>query len=186
MTTIYDDKMLQVTSNWRFTNDIVRKVGGDKSAIINRLKRLEEMNYLETKPDKNKSVYKKMNKAQNEYNFLRMMEVFETNQKTELNVIKQMPRIMMNDGTHFRKKGLELLEHIQEEVESAHMIINRLNNQEKTSIIPHSIAIERKERLEKYIKKIMNFILNRYKEKKTVTAIQEYFQKYTEKFEFKI
>jgi predicted transcriptional regulator len=54
LTTIYDDKILKLTSNWRTTNDIVRKVGGDKSGIIEALKRLLEIGYLENKPDTNK------------------------------------------------------------------------------------------------------------------------------------
>ena len=87
MTTIYDDKILNLTTNWRATNDIVRKVGGDKSAIIQALKRLLEMGYLETKPDKNKVIYKRMDTAQSEFNFIQMMSVFEINQKTELDVI---------------------------------------------------------------------------------------------------
>jgi len=32
---------LELTGNWKFTNDIVRKIGGDKSAIVETLKILE-------------------------------------------------------------------------------------------------------------------------------------------------
>ena len=186
MTTIYDDKILNLTSNWRATNDIVRKVGGDKSAIIQALKRLLEIGYLETKPDTNKILYKRMDTAQNEFDFLQMMEVLEINQKRELNVIKQIPTIMMKDGKGFRKKGLELLEHIQEEVNRAYMVIIRMDYQQKLGIIPYKIAKERKEKLDKHIEKIMSTILNKYQEKKTRTAIQEYFQNHTMKLEFKI
>ena len=186
LTTIYDDKILSLTSNWRTTNDIVRKVRGDKSAIIQAVKRLLEIGYLETKPDTNKILYKRIDTAQSEFNFLRMMEVFEANQKTELNVIKQIPTIVMDDGVRFRKKGLELLEHIQEEVNRAYMVIIRLDYQQKLEIIPDKIAKERKEKLDKYIEKIMSTILNKYQEKKTKTSIQEYFQNHTMKLEFKI
>lgn len=186
MTTIYDDKILNLTSNWRATNDIVRKVGGDKSGIIQALKRLLEIGYLETKPDTNKIVYKRKDTAQSEFDFLQMMAVFEMNQKTELNVIKQIPTIMMNDGVRFRKKGLELLEHIQEEVNRAYMVIIRLDYQQKLEIIPYKIAKDRKEKLDKYIQKIMSTILNKYQEEKIRTSIQEYFQSHTMKLEFKI
>jgi hypothetical protein len=186
LTTIYDDKILNLTTNWRATNDIVRKVGGDKSAIIQALKRLLEMGYLETKPDKNKVIYKRMDTAQSEFNFIQMMSVFEINQKTELDVIKQIPTIMMSDGVRFRKKGLDLLEHIQEEVNRAYMVIIRMDYQEKLGIIPHNIAKERKDKLDKYIEKIMSTILNKYKEEKTKNSIQEYFQNHTMKLEFKI
>ena len=186
MTTIYDDKILNLTSNWRATNDIVRKVGGDKSAIIQAVKRLLEIGYLETKPDTNKILYKRMDTAQNEFDFLQMMEVLEINQKTELNVIKQIPTIMMGDGVRFRKKGLELLEHIQEEVNRAYMVIIRMDYQQKLGIIPYKIAKERKEKLDRYIEKIMSTILNKYQERKTRTAIHVYFQNHTMKLEFKI
>ena len=43
---------------------------------------------------------------------------------------------MMNDGVRFRKKGLDLLEHIQEEVNRAYMVIIRLDYQQKLEIIP--------------------------------------------------
>ncbi|MBT3686423.1 MAG: hypothetical protein HOG44_05400, partial [Nitrosopumilus sp.] len=54
MTTKYDDKILELTGNWKLTNDIVRKIGGDKAAISSALKILELIGYLQTKPDKNK------------------------------------------------------------------------------------------------------------------------------------
>ncbi len=127
-----------------------------------------------------------MDTAQNEFDFLQMMEVLEINQKTELNVIKQIPTIMMGDGVRFRKKGLELLEHIQEEVNRAYMVIIRMDYQQKLGIIPYKIAKERKEKLNKHIEKIMSTILNKYQERKTRTAIQEYFQNHTMKLEFKI
>ena len=184
MTTIYDDKILNLTSNWRATNDIVRKVRGDKSATIQAVKRLLETGYLETKPDTNKVLYKRTDTAQSEFNFIQMMSVFEINQKTELNVIKQIPTIVMSDGVRFRKKGLELLEHIQEEVNRAYMVIVRIDHQQKLGTIPYKIAKERKEKLDKYIEKIMSTILNKYQEKETRTSVQEYFQNHTMKSEF--
>ena len=186
MTTTHDDKILNLTSNWRATNDIVRKVRGDKSATIHAVKRLLETGYLETKPDTNKVLYKRTDTVQSEFNFIQMMSVFEINQKTELNIIKQIPTIVMSDGVRFRKKGLELLEHIQEEVNRAYMVIVRIDHQQKLGVIPYKIAKERKEKLDKYIEKIMSAILNKYQEKKTRTSIQEYFQNHTMKLELKI
>ena len=56
LTTKYDDKIIELTGNWKLTNDIVRKIGGDKTAISNALKILELIGYLQTKPDKNKLI----------------------------------------------------------------------------------------------------------------------------------
>jgi len=92
----------------------------------------------------------------------------------------------MNDGVRFRKKGLELLEHIQEEVNRAYMVIVKIDYQQKLGIMPYKIAKERKEKLDKYIEKIMSTILNKYQEQKTRTSIQEYFQNHTMKLEFKV
>lgn len=184
LTTIHDNKILENTSNWRNTKSIVGKVGGDKTAIVEAIHRLEEIDYLEVSKDKNKILYKKKDTMQSEFSFLKMMETLEVNQKTELNIIKQIPTIMMEDGKRFRNKGLRLLEHIQEEVNRAYMVIIRIDYQVKLSIIPLSIAKERKEILEKYIEKIMYTILNRYKENNTKTAIQGYFQNHTIKLEF--
>ena len=186
MTTIYDDKIFNLTTNWRATNEIVRKVGGDKSAIIQALKSLTEMDHLETKPNTNRILYKRKDTTQSEFDFLQMMAVFEINQKMELNVINQIPTIMMGDGVRFRKKGLELLEHIQEEVNRAYMVIIRLDYQQKLEIIPYKIAKERKEKLDKYIEKIMSTILNKYQEEKTRTSIHEYFQNHNMELEFKV
>lgn len=185
MTTIHDDKILENTSNWRHVDSIVRKVGADKTAIVAAIHRLEEIDYLQVSKDKNKILYKRKNTMQSEFDFLKMMETLEANQKTELNVIKQIPTIMMEDGKRFRKKGLDLLEHIQEEVDRAYMVIIRIDNQVKLSIIPDTIAKERKEILDKYIEKIMSTILNKYEEKNTRTAIQEYFQNHTKAYEYR-
>ena len=72
------------------------------------------------------------------------------------------------------KKGLDLLEHIQE-VNRAYMVIIRIDDQQKLGTMPFKIAKERKEKLDKHIKKILTVVLNKYPEKKTRTSIQEYF-----------
>ena len=109
MTTKYDDKILALTDNWKFTNDIVRKIGGDKSAIIEALKMLKIIGYLQIKPDKNKIVYKKNVQIQSEFNFLMMMDFFESNQKMAINFINQIPTLMKSDEIRLREKSLDLL-----------------------------------------------------------------------------
>ena len=184
MTTKYDDKILELTGNWKFTNDIVRKIGGDKSAIVETLKILENIGYLQTKPDKNKLVYKKNDDVQSEFNFLKMMEIFESSQKIEINFIKQIPTIMKFDGIRLREKGLNLLEHIQDDVDRAYLVMLRIDHHEKTKILTPKVAHERKKILETYIHKILNFLLNKYSEKPIRIAIQKYFQNNGMKFEF--
>ena len=186
LTTKYDDLILKNTSNWRATNDIVRKVGGDKSAIIQACKRLVETDHLETNPNKNKIMYRRKDTAQSEYNFIIMMDRFEVNQKTELNALNQFSTLLMKDGKRLRQKSIDVLEHINEEVNRAYMVKVRLDYQKNLSLIPDYIAEERIKKLDKYIEKIRSTIMSKNKDSQTVKVIQDYLQNHTTKFEFKI
>ena len=186
LTSKYDDLILKNTSNWRTTKDIVRKVGGDKSAIIQACKRLVETDHLETNPNKNKIMYRKKDTAQSEYNFIIMMDRFETNQKTELNALNQFSTLLMKDGKRLRQKSIDVLEHINEEVNRAYMVKVRLDYQKNLSLIPDHVAEERIKKLDKYIEKIRSAIMSKNKDSQTVKVIQDYFQNHTTKFEFKI
>ena len=186
MTTKYDDLILKNTSNWRATNDIVRKVGGDKSAIIQACKRLAEIDYLETNPNKNKIMYRKKNTIQTEFNFITMMNNFETNQKTELNALNQFSTLLMKDGKRLRQKSIDVLEHINEEVNRSYMVKVRLDYQKKLSLISDDVVEERIKKIDKYIEKFMSAIMNKHNGSQSHKAIQEYFQSHTAKFEFKM
>jgi len=185
LTTKYDEKILEITNNWKFTHDITRKVGGDKSAIIQACKRLVEMDYLEVKPNSNRILYKRKNTAQTEFNFIRMMERMEVNQKTEINALSQFSTLLMKDGKRLRQKSTDVLEHINEEVNRAYMVKKRLNHQKNLEIISRSMADERIKKLDDYIEKIMCAVMNKHNDKSTIHAIQEYFENHTTKFEFK-
>jgi hypothetical protein len=186
LTTKYDDLILKNTSNWRTTKDIVRKIGGDKSAIIQACKRLVETDHLETNPNKNKIMYRKKDTAQSEYNFIIMMDRFEANQKTELNALNQFSTLLMKDGKRLRQKSIDVLEHINEEVNRAYMVKVRLDYQKNLSLIPDHVAEERIKKLDKYIEKIRSAVMSKNKDSQTVKLIQDYLQNHTTKFEFKI
>jgi len=183
LTTKYDDLILKNTKNWQYSDAITRKVGGDKSAIIQAIKRLVEMDYLEVSPNKNKVLFKKKDTVQKEFDFLTMMDTFESNQKTELNRLKQISTLMMLDGKRFRAKGIELLEHILEEVNRAYMVKIRINHQKNLSLIPINVAEERISKLDKYIENIMQSVMKKHVEKHALKAIQEYFQNHITKLE---
>ena len=183
LTTKYDDLILKNTKNWQYSDAITRKVGGDKSAIIQAIKRLVEMDYLEVSPNKNKVLFKKKDTVQKEFDFLAMMDTFESNQKTELNRLKQISTLMMLDGKRFRAKGIELLEHILEEVNRAYMVKIRINHQKNLSLIPINVAEERISKLDKYIENIMQSVMKKHVEKHALKAIQEYFQNHTTKLD---
>ena len=186
MTTKYDKKILEITTGWRYSNDICRKVGGDKSAIMTACKRLVEMDYLEVKPESNKIKYKRKDTAQKEFDFMRMMDVMEKNQKREINALKQFPNLLMKDGKRLRQKANDVLEHINEEVNRAYMVKTRLDYQKNLAIIPNDVAEKRIIQLDTYIEKIMATVMNKNKDRATEKAIQEYFQNHIMEFEFKI
>jgi len=186
LTTKYDDLILKNTSNWRTTKDVARKVGGDKSAIIQACKRLVEIDHLETNPNKNKVMYRRKDTAQSEYNFIIMMDRFEANQKTELNALNQFSTLLMKDGKRLRQKSIDVLEHINEEVNRAYMVKVRLDYQKNLSLIPEHVAEERIKKLDKYIEKIRSAVMSKNKDSQTVKLIQDYLQNHTTKFEFKI
>ena len=186
MTTKYDDKILELTGNWKLTNDIVRKIGGDKKVISGALKILELIGYLQTKPDKNKLIYKKNENAQSEFNFLKMMEFFESNQKTQINFIKQIPTIMKSDNIRLREKSLDLLERIQDDVDRAYLVMIQNSQHEAIVLLSPQTTQERKKILISYVNKILNALLDKYPQKHIRVQIQKYFQNHGAKFEFKI
>jgi hypothetical protein len=144
------------------------------------------MDYLEIKPDSNKTFYKRKDTVQSEFNFIKMMENMEINQKTEINALKQFSTLLMKDGKRLRQKANDVLDHINEEVNRAYMVKTRLDYQKNLSIIPSNVAENRIKQLDKYIEKIMNKIMTKNDNNATTKAIQEYFQNHTTKFEFKI
>tara|TARA_Y100000389_G_C17269222_1_gene417061 strand:+ start:212 stop:772 length:561 start_codon:yes stop_codon:yes gene_type:complete len=186
LTIEYDDLILKNTSNWRATKDIVKRIGGDKTAIIQACKRLVEIDYLETNPNKNKIMYRRKNTVQSEFNFITMMNNFEVNQKKELNALNQFSTLLMKDGKRLRQKSIDVLEHINEEVNRAYMVKIELNYQKKELWIPQKVADERIKIIEEYIEKIRNSIIKKHKNIQTVKIIQKYFENNSTKCEFKI
>ena len=84
------------------------------------------------------------------------------------------------------KKSIDVLEHINEEVNRAYMVKVRLDYQKNLSLIPDHIAEERIKKLDKYIEKIRSAVMSKNKDSQTVKVIQDYLQNHTTKFEFKI
>ena len=59
LTTTNYDSILKETSNWMSTNDLHKKIGTDKAAMIESCKKLLAMGYLKTNPKQNKLFYRK-------------------------------------------------------------------------------------------------------------------------------
>jgi len=187
LTIKHDDEILEFATQWISIDEIITDHNKDKDEIIQAVNRLENMGYLESRNIKNIVLYKKQNKVQDHIQFSTMMETFVVNQKKEINDISTIPTIMLSNGSQFgfSKKGLELLEHIQEEIDRVHMIIIRIEYQDKIRILQHPIAQQRIKRLENHINKIMNVMLDTYKDVYSNVAIQKYFQNHTDELKFR-
>ena len=186
MTIIHNDYILFCTDQWSEIKNIVEKCGGIESEVIESIQRLEIMGFLESRSLKNTFYYKKYDKPQTREQFSLMMENFVSYQKSEIESIKTIPTIMLNDGSRFgfSTKGLELLENIQEEIDRISMVITRIDHHDKIRTLQHPIARQRIKKLEKHVNKIMDVMLDSYKDIRSNVALQEYFKTHTEKLNF--
>jgi len=186
LTIIHNEFILFCTDQWSETKNIVEKCGGDESEIIESIQRLEIMGFLESRSLKNIIFYKKYNAPQTPEQFSSMMENFVFYQKFEIESIKTIPTIMLNDGSQFgfSTKGLKLLEHIQEEIDRISMAITRIDYHDKIRTLQHPIARQRIKKLENHVNRIMNIMLDSYKDIHSNVALQEYFKTHTGKLNF--
>ena len=181
MTTKYSDSILKSTDQSTDLDDIIQICNGKKLEIIEDIKRLENMGFLESRTFKKMILYKKHERHQNHEQFVFMMETFLSHQKIELESIKTIPSIILSDGSQFgfSKKGLELLEHIQEEIDRVSMMIVRVDYHDKIGALTHSIARQRIKKLQNHVNRIMKMMLDSYKDIHSNVALQEYFKNHT-------
>ena len=181
MATKYSDSILKSTDQWTDLDDIIQICNGKKLEIIEDIKRLENMGFLESRTFKKMILYKKHERHQNHEQFVFMMETFLSHQKIELESIKTTPSIILSDGSQFgfSKKGLELLEHIQEEIDRVSMMIVRVDYHDKIGALTHSIARQRIKKLQNHVNRIMKMMLDSYKDIHSNVALQEYFKNHT-------
>ena len=94
----------------------------------------------------------------------------EWNQNVELDKIKELNTIsygiyVVNENGHeqweneLTNDGKELLDHIQDQVDRAYMVIVRMNYQSKLKVITQRTANERTERLQQHIDKTMKKVV---------------------------
>ncbi len=183
MTTYYDDKILEKTSEWIGTNALVLAIKGDKTGIIKAIHELESINYLESRKVSNSIQYRRKDSIETNSNFNNLIRVFQINQDIELEEIKKIPNLTTKSGK-LSKRATDLLWHIEDQIDSAYKITIRLKYQEQLGIIPHRTAKKRVAQLESIISKIMQKINTEYP--KNIKLIREYYQKRSKEFRFKI
>ena len=187
------DKILEFTPTWISTNELFLKVGGNKSAFLRKLKQAESDGYIDMKQEGNKKLYKRNDNGDSELGFQSIITMMEWNQNVELDKIKELNTIsygiyVVNENGHeqweneLTNDGKELLDHIQDQVDRAYMVMVRMNYQSKLRVITQKIADERTKRLQDHIDKIMIALTSKYSN----DLIKEYFQNHVTKLEFKI
>ena len=187
------DKILEFTPTWISTNELFLKVGGNKSAFLRKLKQAESDGYIDMKQEGNKKFYKRNDNGDSELGFQSIITMMEWNQNVELDKIKELNTIsygiyVVNENGHeqweneLTNDGKELLDHIQDQVDRAYMVMVRMNYQANLRLITQRTANERTERLQQYIDKIMTALTSKYDNK----LIKEYFQNHVKNLQFKI
>jgi hypothetical protein len=186
LTIIHNDYILFCTDQWCDIKKIIEKCGGIESEVIESVRRLEIMGFLESRSLKNTFFYKQYEKPQSHEQFISMMDDFISYQQSEIESIQTIPTIMSGDGSRFgfTKQGLKLLEHIQEEIDRIILMISRIDHHDKIRALQHPIARQRIKKLEKHVNKIMDVMLDSYKDVRSNVALQEYFKTHTEKLNF--
>jgi len=186
LTLIHNDYILFCTDQWCDIKKIIEKCGGIESEVIESVRRLEIMGFLESRSLKNTFFYKQYEKPQSHEQFISMMDDFISYQQSEIESIQTIPTIMSGDGSRFgfTKQGLKLLEHIQEEIDRIILMISRIDHHDKIRALQHPIARQRIKKLEKHVNKIMDVMLDSYKDVRSNVALQEYFKTHTEKLNF--
>jgi len=186
LTANYDDKILGMMSKSEWTESktaIWTKLGTriNKKDVFDRIDHLVAAQFLESRTVKNRKQYRRKDSADTHLEFIQIMKNFEVNQKTELERIKKLKTITKVNGK-LSKAGKELLDHVQDEVDRAYMMIVRVGYQSQLNVIPHDIGNERIEELEEYIDEIMGKLQKKYDSE----VMKEYFQNHVKKLEFKI
>ena len=191
--THYNDKILELTPTWISTNQLIEKMHGNKTLILENIKSLESDGYLVMKQEGNKKLYKRDDNGDSELGFTSIITMMEWNQNVELDKIKELNTIsygiyVVNENGYeqweneLTNDGKELLDHIQDQVDRAYMVMVRMNYQAKLRLITQKIADERTKRLQDHIDKIMTALTSKYSN----DLIKEYFQNHITRLEFKI
>ena len=185
MTGIYDDRILAFTSpiDWISTNDLCSLVKGDQARIIPAIKALLRLEYLEMKTDGYVKRYRRLDKAQSQEEFDRLMELFESNKLIAIDEINEMKTIVTKKGI-LTRRGEALLDWIQSELlDMSFMVYSRIKYQDTLKLLPHSVVIKRLSRIDEFVNSVMK-CLDPLKQEK---LILERFQNHTHKLEpFKV
>ena len=183
MTGIYDDRILSFTNEWISTNELCRLVKGDKAGIIPAIKALVALDFLESRQVGKKGIeYRRIDKAQSQESFDRLMELFESNKLIAIDEMNEIKPVTI-EGI-FTKEGITLLDYVQSELlDRAFMVMSRIKYQDTLKLLPHSVVNKRLQRIDEFVDSVMRSLRPLNEEK----LILERFQNHTHTLEpFKI
>ena len=174
-----NDKILELTPDWIWSNDLFRKMHVNKAKFTQEIKNLLDQDYLQFKQVGNKKFYRRNDSGDNEIGFSSILAVMVWNQNVELEEIERLNTIGLYELT---PEGKELLDDIKVEIDRAYIVMVRMNYQSKLKVITQRIADERTKRLQDYIDKTMTALTSKFSN----DLIKEYFQNHVTRLEFKI
>ena len=178
----YEDRILVNTGEWTHTNDIVRRVKGDKSGISKAIHDLTKKEYLESKKESNKILYKR-NDEISDSSFRRSMKMHQWNYDQVLNVLEKVQQLSTKKGKLSSKAKL-LLKHLEYLLDRNMILMVRIDYQKNLGLISRKIAQRRIGMINELISKVMKKINLKYENDSKL--IQEFFQDHNKELKFKI
>ena len=142
-----------------------------------------DRNYVEMRRMGNQILYRRIDKAQTQVDFDRLMELFESNKLIAIDEMNEIKPITTKKGT-LTKRGEELLDYVQSELlDRAFMVMSRIKYQDTLKLLPHSVVNKRLQRIDEFVDSVMRSLRPLNEEK----LILERFQNHTHTLEpFKI
>lgn len=178
----YEDRILENTGEWIHTNDLVRRVKGDKTGIINTIQALVKDNSIDSKKEGNRILYKR-NDLSTDYSFRRLMEVHQWNYDQVLNALEKVPRLSTKKGK-LTSKAKSLLKHLEYLLDRSMILTGRINYQSTLGIISKQVAQQRITMENNITSKVMKKINTKYES--DLKLIHEFFQDHNKELKFRI
>jgi hypothetical protein len=178
----YEDRILENTGGWIHTNDLVRRVKGDKTGIIETIHGLINDKSIDSKKEGNKVLYKR-NDLSTDYSFRRLMDVHQWNYDQVLNALEKVPNLSTKKGK-LSSKAKSLLKHLEYLLDTSMILIGRINYQSTLGIISKQVAQQRIMMENKVTSQVMKKINTKYEKEQKL--IQEFFQDHSKELRFRI
>lgn len=179
----YEDRILSETAEWIHTNDLVRRVKGDKTGIIDAIHRLTKEEYLETKKESNRIFYKRNDEISSNENFKRSLKVHQWNYDQLLKALEKIPQLSTKKGK-LTIKSKPIIKHLEYLMDRDSILMVRVNYQKNLGIISKKMAYQRIEMINELVSQVMKKISVKYESE--MKLVRELFQDHSKELKFKI